>query len=332
VLDATTDSNDVGSVTDTLSWAGGVSGNQVVSVPLVNDGNDEGLERLFVRLVNPQGGASLGEQNVASVYVSDPGFASQIRFFSDSIDIAERGFATAVVVLQRIGSADGAASIDYSVVDGTANAGSDFDGNTSGTVSWPDGDATPKNLLFAIADDGTGEDAEFFDVELGNASGAGISGSATLRVTIADGRGSNTAPNAIAGSSQVVPANSIVTLNGSQSSDSDGDSLDFQWQQISGPSVTLNNAGAAEATFNAPSVSSDTMLQFRLTVSDPSGLSDSATVTVTVTRPSDASGGDSGGGAVNTWLLAWLLAAAGVRFSRRGVASRSSVRGRAPSK
>jgi choice-of-anchor B domain-containing protein len=332
VLHATTDGSDIGSVTDTLSWAGGVSGNQVVSVPLANDGVDEGLELLFVRLVNPQGGASLGELNVAGAYLSDPGSTSQIRFFSDSIEIAERGFATAVVVLQRIGSADGAASVDYVVVDGTANAGSDFDGNTSGTVSWPDGDATPKNLLFRVADDGTGEDTEFFDVELGNAGGAAISGSTSLRVTIADGRGSNTAPNAVAGSSQIVAANSVVTLNGSQSSDSDGDSLDFEWQQISGPSVTLNNAGAADATFTAPSVSSDTMLQFRLTVSDPSGLSDSATVTVTVTRPSDANGGDSGGGAVNAWLLAWLLAAAGVRFSRRGVALRSSVRGRAPSK
>ncbi len=333
VLHATTNSDDIQAVTERLAWGNGVSANQVVSVPLVGDGLSENLEHLMIRLVNPQGGATLGAQSVASVNVSDPGSSSQIRFFSDAIEIAERGFATAVVVLQRTGSAQGAVSVDFAVTGGTAAAGSDYDGPASGSVSWSDGDAAPRNLLFRIVDDGTGEDSEFFDLELSNASGATISGSSSVRVTIADGRGSNTAPNAIAGSSQVVAANALVTLNGTQSSDSDGDTLEYQWLQIAGPNVTLNNANAASATFTAPSVTSDTMLQFRLTVTDPLGLSDSATVTVTVTREDSSSGGSSGGGAAGYLLLLCLLASA-VRpgSSRTGDVARWSVRGRARSK
>lgn len=321
VLHATTSSDDIQTVTSRLTWGNGVSGNQAVSVPLVNDGVGENLEFLLMRLVNPQGGATLRAQNVASVYVSDPGSTSRTGFFGDEIEIAERGFATAVVVLQRTGSAAGAASVDFAVTGGSAAAGSDYDGPASGSVSWSDGDAAPKNLSFRIVDDGTGEDTEFFDLQLSNASGATISGSSSLRVTIADGRGSNTAPNAIAGSSQVVAANTVVTLNGAQSSDSDGDTLTYQWLQIGGPNVTLNNANAANANFTAPSVTSDTMLEFRLTVADPSGLSDSASVTVTVTREDNSASGSSGGGAAGWLLLLSLLATVVRRAStRRGAA------------
>ncbi|HEX7718222.1 MAG TPA: choice-of-anchor B family protein, partial [Woeseiaceae bacterium] len=145
VLHATTSSGDILPVTERLTWGNGVSGNQVVSVPLASDGISENLEHLMIRLANPQGGATLGANNVASVYISDPGATSQIRFFSDAIEIAERGFATAVVVLQRTGSAEGAASVDFAVTGGTADAGSDYNGPASGSVSWNNGDAAPKN-------------------------------------------------------------------------------------------------------------------------------------------------------------------------------------------
>ena len=46
-------------------------------------------------------------------------------------------------------------------------------------------------------------------------------------------------------------------------------------------------------------------LRFSLAVSDPGGLSDSATVSITV--QSTASGGGGGGGALSLWLLALLL-------------------------
>jgi hypothetical protein len=98
-------------------------------------------------------------------------------------------------------------------------------------------------------------------------------------------------------------------LDGSQSSDADGDSLDYAWTQTSGPGVTLSNAGSAIAQFTAPSVDSDTMLQFRLSVTDPGGLGDTSTVTVTVTSGSAASDSGGSGGAADWFFIILLLSA-----------------------
>lgn len=334
VLHATTSGGDIQSFTRTLAWSDGDAADQSIAIPLLDDATNEGLEQLFVRLVDPAGGATLGAPNVATLFISDPGAASAIRLFADAIDVTERGFGRAVAVLQRTGSALGAVSVDYTISGGSAGHGSDFDGDASGTVSWVDGDAEPKNLVFPIADDGTGEGEEFFELALTNPAGASLAGSGLLRATIADGSGSNTAPNAIAGGSLVRSAGEEVTLDGSQSADSDGDVLEYAWVQASGPGVTLSEADSAVARFTAPSVGSDTMLQFRLTVTDPGGLSDSATVTVTVTTDSTSSnGGGSGGGAADFLLVALLVMVLGAAryggFSTRtDAASRSSARDR----
>ncbi len=141
----------------------------------------------------------------------------------------------------------------------------DYVGTASGTLTWADGDATPKWIEYTIIDDGTGESNEFFELELSNAVGGNIGATNAIRVTIVDGTGSNSAPNAIAGGSQTVSIGANVTLNGSASNDPEGDALTYSWSQITGPAVTLNNATSANASFTAPSVSSDTLLRFELT-------------------------------------------------------------------
>ena len=73
-----------------------------------------------------------------------------------------------------------------------------------------------------------------------------------------------------------------MTLNGSGSSDPDGDALSYQWQQVNGPSVQLTNPTSASPSFTAPTgLIQDLLFSFQLTVSDGQ-LSSSATVNITV--------------------------------------------------
>ncbi len=91
----------------------------------------------------------------------------------------------------------------------------------------------------------------------------------------------NQPPIANAGLDQNVNEGSLVTLNGSGSSDPDGNPLTFFWTQTAGPAATLSNSTSATPTFTAPQVSATTVLTFQLVVSD-GFLSSSDTVNITV--------------------------------------------------
>ncbi len=73
-----------------------------------------------------------------------------------------------------------------------------------------------------------------------------------------------------------------VLLDASDSTDPDGDTLTFLWEQTSGASVSLTNAGTDQASFVAPDVNAPTVFAFKVTTTDPEGLSDSENVSVTV--------------------------------------------------
>ena len=311
IVPATGSSVDVQAVSGLLNWSDGDSSDKFISLDLLNDSSTESMERLLIKLVAPAGGATLAPENVASIYLSDPGTTAIVEFDRTAISTAERGFATAVAVVRRSGSPVGAVSVDYAMSAGNADAGVDFQGATDGTIVWADGDADPKWVEFSIVDDGSGESAEFVEFSLNNPSGAGIGTQSTLRINIADGTGINSRPISNAGSSQTVKSGATVTLDGSRSNDPEGDTISYQWSQIAGDAVVLSNVETSTASFTAPTVTSDSILRFQLSVTDSTGLSNTSTTAVTVTKP----GGGSSGGGGSFGLLA-LLALAALLFER----------------
>jgi PKD domain len=101
----------------------------------------------------------------------------------------------------------------------------------------------------------------------------------TFRLTVSDGIASsidvvnitvqNVAPTANAGLDQLVNEGTVVTLDGSGSTDLGGDPLTYTWQQIGGPPVTLSDAHSVQPSFTAPFVGRDgATLTFELTVDD----------------------------------------------------------------
>ena len=108
---------------------------------------------------------------------------------------------------------------------------------------------------------------------------AGLSDSDDVRITV-DEAGTpeptptepvptNNAPVANAGADQSVQTGSSVALNGTGSSDPDGDALTFNWQQTGGPPVVLNDAQSARPGFTAPG--EPAALIFSLMVTDSKG-------------------------------------------------------------
>lgn len=90
----------------------------------------------------------------------------------------------------------------------------------------------------------------------------------------------NKIPVAYAGSDQSVNENSAVTLNGSLSSDGDGDALTYQWTAPAG--ITLSSATSPNPTFISPEVSTNTSYTFSLVVNDGKASSTADQVVITV--------------------------------------------------
>ena len=106
----------------------------------------------------------------------------------------------------------------------------------------------------------------------------------------------NQPPLSEAGDNQTVTPGDAVRLNGSGSSDPDGDSLSYQWVQRSGPSVMLRRANAASCRFTAPSsTATATTLAFELTVKDSEGLQSADTCLVMVVPAGQSPDNDQDG-------------------------------------
>ncbi|MBI5863535.1 MAG: hypothetical protein HZB38_03295 [Planctomycetes bacterium] len=92
----------------------------------------------------------------------------------------------------------------------------------------------------------------------------------------------NHAPVAAAGADVGVLSGELVVLDGASTADEDADRLLFIWGQVSGsPKVTLVDGFSSAPRFFAPTVTSTTVLTFRLTVGDGQAISsDEVSVTV----------------------------------------------------
>lgn len=93
------------------------------------------------------------------------------------------------------------------------------------------------------------------------------------------------APTANAGPNQVVPSNTLVTLNGSGSSDPNGLSLTYAWSQVSGTAIVLSDASNVGPTFTSYSASVTADVVMGLAVYNGFVSSTSDTVVLTVNPP-----------------------------------------------
>ena len=81
--------------------------------------------------------------------------------------------------------------------------------------------------------------------------------------------GVNQPPVPNAGLDQQVAERAVVTLDGRASRDRMGGAITYQWRQVAGPAVTLENPTSPQPAFTAPdSLATDATLEFELLVGD----------------------------------------------------------------
>ncbi len=102
-------------------------------------------------------------------------------------------------------------------------------------------------------------------------------------------------PVADAGPDQAVESSSMVTLNGSNSTDSVSGIVSYRWTQAAGPRVKLSNPSAPICTFRAPNITSGKVLAFNLEVANKAGISGGANCLVNVSGTDKAPSANAGG-------------------------------------
>ena len=146
------------------------------SIPIIPDyNNTETNETVILSLTKPSGGATLGTPNSATLTILNNNLINgAFSFFPTNYSVLESGLLTNLTVVRSFG-ATGAVSVSYRTVPGTARAGSDFVPVTN-TLTWANGDATPKSFAVTLVDDAIVEAGETFAVELSGATGGAVVG------------------------------------------------------------------------------------------------------------------------------------------------------------
>ena len=156
-----------------------------ITLNVIDDSDYDPNEVFSLVLSNAQGGASLGAQLVADITITDndPAPPSGALVFSESNYSAGENSGSLSITVYRVNGDFGEVSVDYSSVDMTAVAGSDYQ-VASGTLSFADG-VTAQTFTVAIKDDSVYEGDEFFRISLNNVQGgANIGAESTVQVTI----------------------------------------------------------------------------------------------------------------------------------------------------
>ncbi|MFT4921442.1 MAG: serine/threonine protein kinase [Haloarculaceae archaeon] len=275
---------------------------------VVTDEYDEALSDATVRLVNSSTGTvvttttttqdgsytfpdvEVGEYTVDAEYDSKEG--------TTIVTVSEDRTSTANIVITGLnsapiadaGSARTVSAGETITLEGTGSSDPDGDSlsyywnATGGTITDRES-ATPTFTAPDVTEQTT------VLVSLQVSDGNGGSDTDSIEITVDPG---NQAPTADAGPDQTVTAGDSVTLDGTGSTDPDGDTVTYSWVQTSGPSVSVADSNSATPEFTAPDVDSERTLTFELTVDDGNGGSDTASTEIIVSPGNQGPTADAG--------------------------------------
>jgi hypothetical protein len=166
----------------TLSFADGET-SKTISVAILDDSSYEGNETFTITLDNNVGlPLTTPSATTVTIVENDVAQRGSLQFAPATYSVSEGGGSVALNVA-RVSGSDGTATVEYTVIGGTATSGSDY-GTATGTLSWAAGDAATKSFSIPIVSDTTFEANETIVLRLQNPGGAALGAPIDATVTI----------------------------------------------------------------------------------------------------------------------------------------------------
>jgi uncharacterized delta-60 repeat protein len=177
------------------------------------------------------------------------------------------------LTVNRIGPSTAAATVNFNTAPGTATA-ADFTA-TSGSLSWPAGISGPKTISIPITQDALNEGDETFTVTLSAATGAALTGPATITATLID---DDVAPVITTSPASVVVKEGLpATLSVGVSSPIP---VTYQWKK---GTVVIPDATSAFYSISATTLASAG--EYSVIITSTGGIATSSPATLTVLPP-----------------------------------------------
>ena len=188
------DSTDFALTSGSLAWADGENESKSFSLTINNDALDNEMhELLFVRLFDPQGGATLISPNMAKVFINGAPRTGNIGFTTTAITLAADA-TQGELVLKRGGGNEGSVSVELVLNDAASQAitleptsltwGEGESGNKAVTITRRSDTSSNRSVNLSLAGDHLGSNTQVsvtLEGESGNeparnAGGGGASG------------------------------------------------------------------------------------------------------------------------------------------------------------
>jgi hypothetical protein len=253
--------SDYAATSGTLVFAPGET-SKSVAVPVTNDTLDEPNETF--RLQIPYLGTTW--QGTGTIIDDDP--PPTLNVGPASVVEGDAGTTTLLFPVTLSGPTYQTVSAGYSTADGTATAGSDYTA-AAGNVVFAPGE-TSKTVAVTVSGDTLLEPDETLTLIVGTPVNAWLGAGSAVGTILTD----DFAPVANAGPDQSADENTVVTFDGTGSSDADGDPLTFAWDFGDG-----TTGSGPQPTHKFPD---DGVFTVTLTVSDGQGGVSTDTMSVTV--------------------------------------------------